>query len=480
MTNMHIIRLGLIASAAMLASGCAFRPQVAGMAIEYNEFVAQATNRQTAINILRARDREPLHFTSFTKVLGQARVEGAAELGSAINGNSEEGLPTATGFNTTKKVLGATNWTPKLSVKVNSGTDFEIAINATDDFWKGIVGPVAPSTLVYYLNQDWPADLLSHLFISRIELIGTINDTTDPARRFEPIVLETIYNMPDEKTKVDRFSQVLKCRQLSYKLDPKPGRKLPIAQLDDLSGVEADTLSKLREPDAAAGTKAATLPAFEYPISDKNEFRIALSPQLNDTVCAGIEAKLMRQFATDVPKGLVATNPAKAAPQGMRAHARLALSGSTLTTGDLSSRDTAVSNAGAAFNYPNYFSEKLAPGLKGDLSIAITLRSIEGVIYYLGQYLRHPDTSPKLEDPSCPREEPYCLPIIQLSADDSAKDPFVTVEFKGKRYVIPSSGADLNATAGRSSQVVTLVQQMLNLHRSAKDLPSTPLVRVLN
>jgi len=37
-----------------------------------------------------------------------------------------------------------------------------------------------------------------------------------------------------------------------------------------------------------------------------------------------------------------------------------------------------------------------------------------------------------------------------------------------------------NFEAGRSPQVITLVQQMLNLHRSAKDLPSTPVVRVVN
>ena len=30
----------------MSTAGCAFRPQVTGMAVEYNEFVAEATNRQ--------------------------------------------------------------------------------------------------------------------------------------------------------------------------------------------------------------------------------------------------------------------------------------------------------------------------------------------------------------------------------------------------------------------------------------------------
>jgi hypothetical protein len=48
------------------------------------------------------------------------------------------------------------------------------------------------------------------------------------------------------------------------------------------------------------------------------------------------------------------------------------------------------------------------------------------------------------------------------------------------RYGVPLSGARLSAEAGRSSQTVDLVQQLLNLNRTSKDLPTTPLVRVAN
>ena len=73
--------LALLAGS-LLLGGCAFRTQATGMAVDYNDFVAQTTNRQTVLNILRAREREPMHFTSFSEVFGQIRGQGTASLGA--------------------------------------------------------------------------------------------------------------------------------------------------------------------------------------------------------------------------------------------------------------------------------------------------------------------------------------------------------------------------------------------------------------
>ena len=75
-----------------------------------------------------------------------------------------------------------------------------------------------------------------------------------------------------------------------------------------------------------------------------------------------------------------------------------------------------------------------------------------------------------------------CIPLIVIQRADEAPGarPFISVEYKGERYIVPSSGEDIRSRAGFSSQVIGLVQTMLNLHRSAEDLPSTPLVRVIN
>jgi hypothetical protein len=74
------------------------------------------------------------------------------------------------------------------------------------------------------------------------------------------------------------------------------------------------------------------------------------------------------------------------------------------------------------------------------------------------------------------------LPILRVVEvrELLASERFVEVQYRGRRYAVPLSGARLNARAGRSSQTIDLVQQLLNLNRSARDLPSTPLLRVAN
>jgi hypothetical protein len=111
------------------------------------------------------------------------------------------------------------------------------------------------------------------------------------------------------------------------------------------------------------------------------------------------------------------------------------------------------------------------------LTIDVTLRSVEGVLYYLGEYIRNDGISPKLAG-----ECGYCLPIIRVApaAAIPREFRFVEVTYRGTQYAVPISGAVLNAQAGRSSQTVDLVEQLLNLNRSSKDLPTTPIVHVVN
>lgn len=223
-------------------AGCASRPQVTGMAVEYNEFVADATNRQTVINILRARSREPLHFTSLSKVLGTARVEGNASLDLALNGDGGEQLPQAGGFATSRRPLGATNWTPRVGVRINSGTDFEIGINATDDFWKGITTPVAPATIVHLLRQGWERDLVSYLFIQRIEFTGRIIDPSGKVVATLP--LGQLLNAPDYEETVEPFTNLVRCRTLYYELSETAERSEFVITLSENSNLASDEATR--------------------------------------------------------------------------------------------------------------------------------------------------------------------------------------------------------------------------------------------
>jgi hypothetical protein len=434
-----------IALVAMLcaASGCAFRSQVSGMAMEYNEFVAEATNRQTVINILRARWREPLHFTSFSRVLGTARIEGTANLDIAANGDGGDQVPQAGGgFSTSRRSLGATNWTPRLGVRVNSGTDFEIGINATDDFWKGITTPVAPSTIVHLLRQGWERDLISYLFIHRIEFVGRVLDPN--GKVIATLPLARFANAPDNESTVEPFTSLMRCRTLYYGLSEVAGRS---------------------EYTITFSENAAT----DFNPSAQREDCVRFERGLRDAFAKELRARNVVRDVGPAPAALPNAEPFA----GTTSYVEEARGGNP--------QPGAVSPNGAGFTATDYFRDLVPPGYRTELLTDVSLRSVEGLILYLGEYLRTVNERP-LASGICDdgRYRP-CIPLIVITpaAETKGGEPFISVDYKGKRYVVPSSGEDIRAGAGYSSQVIGLVQTMLNLHRSSKDLPSTPLVRVI-
>jgi hypothetical protein len=437
----------------LATSGCAFRSQVTGMAVEYNEFVAEATNRQTVVNILRARSREPLHFTSFSKVLGTARVEGTAGLDLVSNGNGGEQLPQGGGFATSRRTLGATNWTPKLGVKINSGTDFEIGINATDDFWKGITTPVAPATIVHLLRQDWPKDLINYLFIQRIEFAARI---TDPEGKIvATLPLSRFRNAPDNEPTVDPFASLLRCRTLDYSLGEaaKSANEVPGA------GEFAIALSERR--------------AEEFNKTGRNEDCVALERTLRQDFANELERRGLNLLETEQP-----ANVPNAANQGPFRGTPNFLAGSR----ELGPGGAAASPSGAGFTASGYFRDLVPEGYKTELLIDVSFRSVEQLIYYLGEYVRLSNKKPMVWGRCADASYGECIPLLVIKPAEEAVgvEPFITVEYKGKDYIVPSTGEDIRSTGGHSSQVIALLQTMLNLHRSSKDLPSTPLVRVIN
>lgn len=432
-----------IALMILATSGCAFRSQVSGMAIEYNEFVAEATNRQTVVNILRARSREPLHFTSFSKVLGTARVEGTAGLDMNVNGNGGEQLPQGGGFATSKRTLGATNLAPKLGVRINSGTDFEIGINATDDFWKGITTPVAPATIVHLLRQGWERDLISYLFVHKIDFAGRI---TDPSGKVvATLPLRVLRNAPDNESTVPPFTNLIQCRTLYY------------------------ALSETAERSEFAITFSENVEVTE---GVRREACVRFEQDLRDAFQKGLQGQNVRLAELGQREANDSTAAPDADPFRGRANYVAGASGGP----------GATTPNGAGFTATNYFQDLVPAGYKTELLVDVSLRSVEGMINYLGEYVRTVNERPlaygRCEDGGYRQ----CIPLIVIKAADEAGnvEPFITVDYKGERYIVPLSGEDIRTGAGFSSQVIGLVQTMLNLHRSAADLPSTPLVRVIN
>jgi hypothetical protein len=111
----------------------------------------------------------------------------------------------------------------------------------------------------------------------------------------------------------------------------------------------------------------------------------------------------------------------------------------------------------------------------------IVLRSPEGVLYYLGELARAGMRGPRDVDgqPYHPsawfganRTEPMF--VLRTGRPGNA-EPSVKVEHEGETYYVPGG-----AEAGRSMHALSLVAQLIGLHKNAAEMPTTMSVRVIN
>ncbi len=538
-----------IVVAACLVAGCAFKPQVTGMAVDYNKFVADATNQQTVINILRARDREPMHFTSFSKIAGTAIVDTKASFESSIGGKGTKETTAADGGVSNEITIGTGNYKPTVSVNIKTGTNFDIGINANEDFYRGILNPVSTSTLVHYMRQGWNKELLTNLFIRDIRYSTTITEKS--TNRKIKIDLEPIKNSPDDKKNSIYFMEAVGCRTLDYELSSYPEKKLNIYHLSELSGITESMINRVDSTSAVIGA------AYSVDLTRGKTYKIALSDAPKKNTCQRLRNTLHHRFAVKLkdiqddinldtdgdkkvdfnasiskcinknmdnykicdarrsilfgnsdmksscnnptseenkpgsPQNIEHTNTQQVGTYSPRS-GKIAVSSGSYERSISGNFDEAQNSDAPSFSLDDrYFIDCLPDGYTGsDVVVEISIRSIESVMYYLGEYIRN-DSSESYSVPSvtasdCSNPAHRCqdilVPILKVLEDteDTSEDLFVKVKYKGVTYGVPSSGKWLNATAGRSSQVLSLIQQMLNLHRSAEDLPTTPSVRVLN
>ncbi|MBI3678301.1 MAG: hypothetical protein HY243_16955 [Proteobacteria bacterium] len=141
-------RLGRVSTVlALLAlTGCAVSKGIGDASVAYNEGVARASNQLLLLNVIRGSMRHDIIYTRFSGLHGQA------------SGSLKADIP-----------LGSGDWksfAPSLEI---SGTpSFDIEVQDNQDFIRAVMSSVDGDTLIFFQDQDWPMDLLLHLFVERI------------------------------------------------------------------------------------------------------------------------------------------------------------------------------------------------------------------------------------------------------------------------------------------------------------------------
>jgi hypothetical protein len=421
------------ASLCLCANACAFGPQLTRVAVNQNDLVANSSNELLMTNILRARDREPLHFTSVGALHGDASFEGTAGSNIALSGVTRSTEHDASGA-VTKVTSGAATdvTTPTVGLTASGTSSMDVTVWDTQDFYQGITASVPPGTIAHYLHQGWPADLLTYLFVSSVDFLA---DEAGPDFK-KGDLLESFNNEPDATGAA--FSNFVACYRLTYL--PKADPDVNLVRLDDLKGnLKLSDLAILDGDkfDITAGTDKDGKPVERW-ITRKGHSGDTLALRTlfpyEAQTCDANSSLFLLSSSAEQPRTPF---------QGQAAH-------SIVASGTL-----------------------LYNGRTVKVQVQVVLRSIDGVIYYLGEYLRQGDSAPRLVVSGVP------LPIVYITTTRPQR-VFATARFKGDRYYAPATyNGQLDSTAGRTSQVFTLVEQLLNLQKSGKDRPSTQTVRIV-
>lgn len=410
--------------AALALAGCATPNQFANAVVDGNLAQELAHNRLVLLNIVRAYKRLPMHFSR----MSAARVPVGV-------GNPSFEFPTPFG---PESLILKYDW--KTTLGIQQGVDSTPL--DSQEFMRGITTPVSAVTMLYYLDQGWPQQMILHMFVRSIEVFEKEPDGTD--------TLVTRYiNYPANPKRFEDFQTAIKglagCEIDSF-ADRAPTPYGPVYTADKLGNLEALAAARaadLRLSPVDAEGKVVVKPSqitVGYQLFRDTRFtslKIAKSP-MDQTRCA-----IPGQVEDENKKALVVPLVVVNSDERVR-------SGSKQEAGE---------------NKPK------------PRTAVFILRSPEAMIYYLGEIGRAQldGSAPKAVRiqyrPERREQSDDGAVLFQLmrGAGDQAA---VTVTHEGQSFSTPRGDS-----RDRSMHVVSLLTQMLGLHNKGNDPPSTLNVR---
>lgn len=124
-------------------------------AITYNDVIEEVTDKMLLANVLRARDRAPLHFGDIPLIHETVQVN--AGLGASVAAGS-----------IAKSSSAPLVLTPSLGLQVSPS--FDVLNVDSKDFVTGIASPIESKYVTYWLDRGVPTEMAFELFFSKAEV----------------------------------------------------------------------------------------------------------------------------------------------------------------------------------------------------------------------------------------------------------------------------------------------------------------------
>jgi hypothetical protein len=141
-------------SLALLTAGCSLSTAINHQALDYFDANDTAANQIILLNIIRARYGAPLHFSELSQIRGQLSVGASASATFPFGPFSHA--------TTVPRRLGT------LGLTVSSAPSFDISSLDTKDFTQGVMTPITPQTVEFFLDEGIDSRMVLLLLVSGI------------------------------------------------------------------------------------------------------------------------------------------------------------------------------------------------------------------------------------------------------------------------------------------------------------------------
>jgi hypothetical protein len=511
---LHRFRRWLVAAvggaALVSTSACIHLERFSSQATEFNIQVADAQNKTMLLNIVRAANRFPMHFTELSTLSGTGtRTEGGtvtAPVGILHGG------------------MGTGSVAPTFSV--TETPTFNVAVLETQEFYRGMLHPLTPDQIANYVDEGLPIDLVFKLAFG--EILYQESPTAEPKKlenNFHPIDYlgkrgicpeEMTAEPKDGKSRFSEYScfnvilRALIDRHLTtemVKTVDTVGPLMahgPFGDLRWLSGLDPKTFTiKSVDLDACTEKPDQTpadicpeglkgLPQDQQDTLKKGQLLYRVQTESPDyrfcfnepyiPFVSGSEQPSEQQKAKDLGTRIGSAH----IPADLICHNRLPKRYKDPNEPKDPKEMKARPRSGAIFA----LGLTNSPKDKDAFALRVEPRSTEGVLYYLGEITRCETGLDHLSVCSIPHVYvPYrntptdgdvLFSISKGNATSPSRDEWdgghIAVNWGGQRYEVEIDPEAKN----RSGQVLRVMTQLLALNRSAKDFPTPSIVPIIS
>jgi hypothetical protein len=508
----------LLPFAAVGLLGCAVVDQYSGRAVVYNIEAEHAQEQALLLNIVRAYLRRPMQFTTVSSITGSASASGSVQYTTPVhvpfrpitNGTSIAGFPTLP------------SWT--LNGSMSGGPTFTVPVLDTQEFYQGLLTPVPAQIWDLYIQNSYPRDLLFNLLVQKmvIRRAGTADCPPSNHERQCELVLQNYVGEDAEIELFQIFSDYLLAYGLTTEPDKKPDAPFP---LKGAYNVNLKMLGPAAGSSESSGSQGSASSSSSSGGSGPKPYALCFAPRdpgmrgcvLPNSLCGVPQKSAKLRPKNDPRPGGVCRSP-----DVQKANSEL-----------VSSRNIATTNAPESIKLvgiimPAFIVDRMQESLSqiiqriepelgrnedlrrlgSDLNffkdspvlVSVSTRSVEGIIYYLGELSRR-RLNPEFEGtsrtiyftyparyatypigkcihvdpdhPLKPNGRDLCEPIFVLDAN-ALPEPgtFVSTVYEGTLYSVPTART-------YSGPVLDIVKQALALSSSAKSLPQSNVISVV-